>query len=344
MIELYSERYTKHHLLKHMGSLSQIAGIRELAFSSGKSRGMRLLEVHTGTGFGFSVLPDRCLDIAWANYRQYPLAYMSKADIPSPQYYDPAGTGWLRSFPGGLLSTCGLTYYGSPCDDEGVELGLHGRANNLPAEHVCVSQEWIGEEFVMTIKGEMRQSALFGENVLLKRQIQTHLGARKVQILDVVENQGYEPVPVMMLYHCNIGFPILNAGSVLLETANAKIAPLSSDIPPGEYNAFQPPTPGFREQCYIHDMAADADGYTSLGLYNPKLENGLGVYVKGRKAELPLFTEWKMLGEAEYVVGLEPCTNTPQGRAQARKDGSLQFLEPGESKSFSLEIGMIIGQ
>jgi len=77
-------------------------------------------------------------------------------------------------------------------------------------------------------------------------------------------------------------------------------------------------------------------------LFNPLLgEKGLGTYVRFNKQQLPYFTEWKQMGEQEYVVGLEPCTWYPEGRAEARKRGELEFIKPGEVRKFEVEIGII---
>ncbi|MDO5479533.1 MAG: DUF4432 family protein, partial [Clostridia bacterium] len=46
---------------------------------------------------------------------------------------------------------------------------------------------------------------------------------------------------------------------------------------------------------------------------------------------LDYFTEWKMMGETEYVLGLEPGNCTPDGRSVLRERGELKFLAPGES-------------
>jgi hypothetical protein len=45
---------------------------------------------------------------------------------------------------------------------------------------------------------------------------------------------------------------------------------------------------------------------------------------------LPYFTEWKMIGKRDYVLGLEPGNCTPDGRDVLRKNGTLKFLQPEE--------------
>lgn len=44
------------------------------------------------------------------------------------------------------------------------------------------------------------------------------------------------------------------------------------------------------------------------------------------------------MGEGEYVLGLEPCNCYVCGRLDAKNNGTLEFLEPGETRDFDLTI------
>ena len=78
-----------------------------------------------------------------------------------------------------------------------------------------------------------------------------------------------------------------------------------------------------------------------MALVNEKLE--LGVYLSFLKSEFPHFIEWKMMGQGEYVVGVEPG-NITGNRAYMRKEGTLEYIKPGARRSFTLEIGIIEGK
>ena len=88
-------------------------------------------------------------------------------------------------------------------------------------------------------------------------------------------------------------------------------------------------------------MKEDDKGKTFSALINPKLS--VGVAIKFDKSQLGRFTQWKQMGEGEYVLGLEPCNCPVEGRAKARKDGTLEFLKPGEKRKFDIEIQIIDG-
>lgn len=92
--------------------------------------------------------------------------------------------------------------------------------------------------------------------------------------------------------------------------------------------------------CFYHDFAVDAEGYVSARLLNPNRgEKGLMVYIRYKKEELPYFCEWKQLGEQEYVMGLIPANSYAEGRHAARENHELMYMNPGERKEVTLELG-----
>jgi hypothetical protein len=101
------------------------------------------------------------------------------------------------------------------------------------------------------------------------------------------------------------------------------------------------PTSGYKEQVFYHDLMADNDGFASAVLANKKL--GLGLFARYRQKELPGFVQWKMVAEGEYVLGFEPANCLVEGRAIERERGTLQFLEPGETREFLVHIGVLDG-
>jgi len=347
MARIYGRDYTKRELCQRVGDLSQIADARRSELSDGKAKGVEAVDVTTGSGFAFTVLPGRGMDLAGASYGGASLGYLSKVGVASPQFFREDGVkGFLDGFFAGLLTTCGLTHMGSPSVDEGRALGLHGVISNTPAEEVSVTRAWVGDEYVLTVRGTVRQASMFGENLALVREISTCLGSKKLTIRDRVENRGFAPQPLMLLYHINIGFPVVDASSTLYGRETAAVArPGTPDAAAAVHRSFQDPTPGYAEQCFYIDHATGPDGLAHACLFNPALgADGLGVSVSYDKSTLPRFTEWKMMGEQEYVVGLEPGTWIVEGRAEARKRGELSVLAPGESRDFHVEIGVVEGR
>jgi hypothetical protein len=323
--------------------MGQLAGIRPVVLNEGNETGVRALEVHTGSGLQFTVLPDRGMDIADAAWNGASLAWHSSTGLSHPAYYESPGLGWLRGFYGGLLVTCGFMNVATPSEDEGEQFGLHGRASFLPAKNVRFDAEWQSDDYVVWAKGKVRETRVFGENVLLTRTISTKLGSRTIAIEDVFENQGFAPTPVMVLYHINAGFPVLDAGSELL--INSEVTPRDAEAAKGVEVAKQgaPPTPGFKEQVHLHRVQPNLDGWATAALVNRHFNNGqgLGLCVRYRPNELPYFWQWRMVGEGTYVMGLEPANCHVKGRGEERRQGRLPMLAAGEQRIHHLEISIL---
>jgi len=124
---------------------------------------------------------------------------------------------WLYSFPGGLLVTCGLTHVGGPEAEGGEERGLHDRISNIPASIESIVQPNVVEgRLDMSITGVVKQTRVFGPNLELRRTISGTIGEPTVRVRDVVTNRGNSPVPHMILYHCNFGWPLVDEGTEIV--------------------------------------------------------------------------------------------------------------------------------
>ncbi|MGA9350585.1 MAG: aldose 1-epimerase family protein [Anaerolineae bacterium] len=341
MAYLYHRDWSRQEILQRVGHMDQVAGIKLVEAADGMERGSRMLQVWTGTGLYFHILADRALDISACRYKGVPLAWASSVGEIHPAYYEPEGLGWLRSFQGGLLVTCGLDHFGPPSSDAGEEFGLHGRLSNLPTQFVGYRTYWVEDDYKLEVTGEVRQTRVFGENLVLRRRISTRLGSNKIRIEDVVTNEGFAPQPHMILYHFNLGFPLVSENSRLhLEVQET--VPRDKDAEPGlaDWGSFQPPTAGYREQVFRHMPKADDDGKVRVEVENPSL--GLGLRLTYDNTNLPYLVHWKMMGQGTYVLGIEPANcGVLQGRAAARKSGDLPQLAPGESCRYVIEVKVV---
>lgn len=343
-MKIFGEIYQAGQIRRLIGRTQQIGGIRQGRFEGGPEDRARFLQFETGTGFMFTVLPDRGMDIASAKYGGASLSWDSPCGEVHPSFYEPQGLGWLRTFFGGLVCTCGLTWMGSPCVDEGIELGLHGRYSHLPCRNLKVGEEWNGNECILWAEGEMRETVVFGVNVLLRRKISTALGSNTLTIEDTVTNEGFEATPHMLLYHINLGFPVVSPNSCLLSPAK-QVQPRDEEAADGfeRYNRFDDPQSGYKEKVYFHEMPSDRKGMVTVAVVNKGFQNrrGLGVMVRYRQKELPRFIQWKNMGTTTYVCGLEPANALVMGRAHERKHGKLQTLAAGETRQYRVEIGVL---
>ncbi len=344
MATIFGKTYSRTSLLRYVGDISQIARVKPYRLVEGFEQDVMAADLTTGGGLTFTVLPSRGMDISSASFNGRPLAWRSATTDRHPAFFEPEGLSWLRSFYGGLVVTCGLTWAGAACTDEGKELGLHGWVSNTPAVNVAWGGEWTGDDYEIWISGKLREAIVFGENVELTRTIRARLGENRFWIHDRVENMGYRRTEHMFLYHINIGFPAISDHTALIApTLEATPRDAEAEMGKERYAEMQPPTPDYNEKVYFHRLATEPDGKVTTALVNPELDGGYGVYCTFNQKELPYFIEWKMMDAGTYVVGMEPANALVLGRATERAAGRLQFLEGGEVREYHLEIGVVDG-
>ncbi len=279
----------RKELLKHVGSVEQIGGIRDFTFNDGKAKCVRAIEVNTGN-LRFTILPDRCMDIAQAYYKGQAISWISKTGITSPQYYEKDGKNWLRGFYGGLITTCGLHNIGKTVG----EYGLHDRIAYTPAQKVSVLADWVEDEYVMQVSGEMRDSMVFGSNLVLKRTITAKLFSDEFTLEDTIVNERFSSEDIALCYHCNFGYPLVQEGAKIVNV-------------PAEAADITAPVHGKEEECISVDYSGEM---VTVGIEN----KNMGAYLTYERDTLPDFLIWKMLGESEYVIGLEPRTTSYGGQ------------------------------
>jgi hypothetical protein len=327
----------KSETIKYIGNLSQLGHCRHFTLSEGRARGMRATEISNGSGLQFTVLPDRGMDISLASYKNINLVYLTCNGETHPSYFEPEGTGWLRTFAAGLLTTCGLTYLGSPCSDEGEQLGLHGRFSTIPANQFSDLSGWDGDNYHFKLKGIIEEGHIFGNKLRMEREISSACGQNVIRIKDLVTNFGSRPSPYTILYHMNFGYPLLTEDAELLIDPAITI-PRDKDAVPGmnDFRKFIKPQPEYREQVFYHTMKGDNNGVTNVTLFNRK--EGISVKITFNIRQLPYVNQWKMMGVGEYVLGIEPSNVLCKSRNILREENSLPVLQPGESTTNDIEI------
>lgn len=329
-----------------LSHFSQLGGIETSVLDNGPERGNRIAWIHTGTGLRYKVVIDRAMDIGDAFYNAYSIAWINRTGIRTPQPFSHKGIDWLKTFGGGLLTTCGLAHTGGPETDEFGERGLHGDISNIPAELVQIQQpEPTLGKMDFSLTGIIRETRIFGHSYELTRTISGRLGQSVIRIKDEIINRGNLPAPHMILYHFNFGWPLVDEGTDILWKGKwfPRHAPENARIfkPGSNFQKCSAPVPahnGFGEEVAFVDIDADVAGNSLCGLYNESL--GFAVTLSFKKQQLPWFINWQHWAAGEYVTGLEPGNIPPVGQAAARKENKLEFIEPGQSKTYELELAV----
>lgn len=286
-------------------------------WQGGKRQGVDSVKIES-RDFTFEVLPTRGMNIWKIRSGEMEYGWKSPARGPvHPQWVplmEPGGLGWLDGFDE-VFVRCGLESNGAPEHDPetGVlKYPLHGRIGNLPAHHVSVSLE----DDVVKVTGVVDEARFHFMKMRMTSTLSWKIGTHTLKVEDQIENLSASPHEIQMLYHINFGIPLLDAGSQF-------VAPVKTVVPRNEHagqavaswSSYAAPTPGFAEQVYFLELAADADGDTLTLLKNA--HGTAGVAIDYNIRQLPCFTLWKNTTSIEdgYVTGLEPGTNFPNPRS-----------------------------
>ena len=310
-------------------------------FVGGAADQVEVIEVDTGPA-RVMILPSRGMSIwkvvskgVWFEWDSPVSGPVHPANVPT---FDPSGLGWLEGFDE-LVVRCGLESNGAPEHDNAGHLiyPLHGRIGNLAASSLSIEiDEASGRVEVI---GEVIESRLFFKRLRMKSRIRMNAGSSDIQLLDDVTNDLSTPTTIQMLYHINVGTPVLGEGATLdvaIEELAPKDALSASEI--DQWNTYAAPQSGYSERVYFARLQSDDAHETTAMLRSADGTKGLGV--RFNTNGLPRFVLWKCTGAESdgYVTGLEPATNYPNTRSFEEQQGRVVKLGPGETTSFRVNL------
>ena len=358
-MNIFGRDLSRDELERRTGDLSAVAGIRQVVLDNGVERGVRAIDLRTASGLELEVLVDRAFDLGSARFRGVPLGWRSGNGFRHPglhEHTDEGGLSWLRALDG-LLVSGGLdhTLFGGSVDatryayppKQTVSHGLHGRLTAIPARllearEVVTTDAAGAASSVLRVVGEVVQATSFGEHLRLTRTIELDFDGREIRLHDVVDNLGFETTPHMFLYHLNFGWPFVDEGTEFVAPIASTLWASDSTTQQGvSYRTLPEPQQGFVEQVYEHEIVPDAEGRNHVALLAP--DKTIGVEVSWTAAGMPHFFEWQNLRNGQYAVGLEPSTHHVDGDGAARDDGSMIWLEHGDSRSYDTTIRVLEG-
>lgn len=321
-------------LLKKLGNIEQIAGIREAKLLRGRGEGISVAEFYNAAGLRFTVVPDRCMDLFDLSYKGVNLSFQSKNGLTSPQAFSAANGEFAEQWPGGMLVTCGLDNVGGHDGNHGI-FPTHGRISNVPAKNFGTETFWDGDRYVLRATGETHHTKMYSRHLSIRRTVETGLDEKKLHIHDVITNFEAEDEPYMLLYHFNFGYPLLQADSCV-ETSKADKSPMN-EMSNDSFHMMDP-VDGRGEELYFRTNLGDrACGV----LYNERLE--LGAYIAFDTKNLPNFLQWKNMKSHDYVLAIEPCNTCGLNRHDAIEQGKIAVLPAYSSIENDIELGVLDG-
>jgi len=326
---------------RQLGPAASGCGVTLRTLRGGLREGLQLLEVSNGA-LRVALLPGRGMGIWKIWHGGDEIGWRSPLKGPvHPRYVplmEPSGLGWLDGFDE-LLVRCGLESFGAPDFDAKGQLlwPLHGRIANLPAHQLSVSVD--GESGEITVTGVVDESRFHFQKLRLTSTLRLKPGDMNVRIHDVVENRGGNPADTQLLYHVNVGEPLLAPGAKIVLPV-AEVSPRDAVAAAGldKWDVYGPPTPGSTESCYFFRLRGDAKGTTEVLLKSPKAERG--VSLRFNTLQMPCFTIWKNTPAKVdgYVTGLEPGTGFPNSRTHEAGQKRHVKLKPGGKAKYDLTL------
>lgn len=326
MGELYGS--TIDEARRRAGCTAQVASVEASVRTDGPDAGTRRLRMIAGD-LEVELLPDRGLDLGQVRHRGVPLAWVSPTGWPRP-----GAGGFGASFGGGLVTTCGLLSFGPPSVDAEGEHPQHGRYSGLSAS---VTRAEVTPDAVV-VEGVVVEATVLGAHLELRRSVRVPLGEGRIELRDEIVNRGSREVEPMVLYHVNLGWPLVATGSVLRSPATG-VQPRDAAAEAGlsSWAEFPEPVAHYPEQVFAHDLPTDRR--VSAEVIAP---SGLGIRISFDTSVLPGMFQWRVAQEGGVVLGVEPTTAaTILGRGDARARGLLRALAPGASWELGLDIAVI---
>ena len=298
--------------------------------------GVEIIEMRSGAGLRVGVCPSRGMDVVFAELNGVNLTWRHPNGPINPHFYGAENFDWLRGGPCGLVTTCGLQSFGPPCEIGGEKWGIHDRISYLPAREVAPQTLWHdSENCEFRLSGRVRQTRLFGANLELRRTLSMRLGENRLSLRDEIRNCGFESAPFCVLYHCNFGYPLLEAGARIMVDSEVAARDEAAARGLGNWAEVEAPQAGFDEQVFFHRLRGDG----RAAIWNEACK--LGVQLKFDRAQLPFLTQWKMIGAGAYVMGLEPSNAPLASRAELLERGEMPVLRAGEAREFALEFNFL---
>jgi len=328
-------------LRRRYGALEAYSGIRLVTLGEGPARGVRLLEVRSGGGLEFEIAIDRGFDIGRLSIDGATVSWHSPNGMRGPwltQAASDRGQGYLRQA-SGFLATCGFDHIRQPETDRldcaplhpdgEVDYPLHGHGTAQPARLVGHGIDEEAETPFLWAEGEIVQSMTFLGALRLRRRIIVPLGATSFSIEDRIDNVGSFTSTHMLLYHFNVGYPLIDAGAEIDPGTAEEVWRGSDHLP---LAPFGPPEDRHTADLSIFRMHMGRPSVCRVK------RRSLELAITFAPEQLPYLQLLRMGGAGLYGLGIEPCTTGVRSRREAREAGQMILLEPGDSRAYSLTV------
>ena len=295
---------------KHISNFNQIALIKRYNLIGGKQDGLKVVEIDNGV-LRVLLNESKALDIMQLFHVGVNISYLSKNAFTKRE------TTFLKRFEGGMLYTCGIDVIGGQAGYED-----HGSFHNIPA---LITKCECDEDKII-VEAIVKDSELFGKNLVMKRRYETAVGSDTVTLSDTLINEGYRTEDYSILYHVNVGYPMLDEGARVVADTKT-VTPRNEWARKNIDKAFiiEQPEDNKEETCYLLELNKN-----EVSVENDKLGKKFTLSFDGEP--LKHFVEWKSMASGDYALGLEPSSSLLDDKFAFSK------IQSGEKIKFSIRL------
>lgn len=278
---------------------AQIGGIDSYLVNNGPGSGSDICAFNTGGGLRFRVMSGNGLDIADAFFNQFCLSSMN----PMGPIVTAGDTGQEQSHSGFMKS-----WFGERKPDR---------------RHIATSVESMRQPdpqrgiYSISFSGKVFYSTGDGPVIRLSRNIGCVLGMPKITVTDTIVNTGAQKVKNRMSYIFNLGYPLVDDCCLL--TIRKKRDDDEGPQSRIDLNTHAP---------VLVSPETDRSGIYRCTLSNPKI--GISLHMNFRKSQFQYLEIVPDLKPGRYSISLAPKSSADAG--------SMPEIEPGEEKTYSIEI------
>lgn len=295
-----------------ISNFAQVASLRRYTFAEGHEKGLDILDCDNGK-IRFLLNVNKACDIMQLYHEGQNMSFISKNGFTKREI------SFLNRFEGGMLYTCGLDSIGGR---ESFE--LHGTLHSTPAQILRAECDEKG----IIVEAIIRDTALFGKNLVLRRRIFSAIGSETLSLQDTLVNEGYREEKYCLLYHVNVGYPMLDEGAKFFAKVK-NCVPRTSWAEKNKDTMYEMSAPKAEQEetCYFLELETP-----SAAVINEKIGKSFRLTYSGDT--LPCFVEWKSMASGDYALGLEPCTTELDDRF------IYKTIAAQEKKVFKIELAV----
>ena len=295
-----------------ISNLAQVASLRRYHLMGGAQDGLEVIDCDNGK-LRFLLNVSKACDVMQVYHEGQNVSFISKNGFTKREI------SFLNRFEGGMLYTCGLDNAGR---HEGYE--MHGTFHNTPAE--ITRAECLEDGIV--VEAVIRNAELFGKCLVMRRRITSKLGSGHLLIEDTLTNESYREEGYCLLYHINLGYPMLDEGArILVGNDDYYTTKPFAEEGASERSVMSDAIPNLPERCFFLQLREP-----KVSLVNERIGKAFTLTYSGDT--LPCFLEWKSMAAGDYALGLEPCSTSLDDKF------AHTMLAPGGTVKFFVDIAV----